>query len=61
MVERGGLENRYSACGIEGSNPSLSAQALTVSEGADIPNPVYLVIFIEGKFLRENLGSSLKL
>ena len=25
MVERGGLENRYSGFGIEGSNPSLSA------------------------------------
>ena len=25
MVERGGLENRYTFTGIEGSNPSLSA------------------------------------
>jgi hypothetical protein len=26
VVESGGLENRYPACGIEGSNPSLSAE-----------------------------------
>ncbi len=25
VVECGGLENRYTACGIGGSNPSLSA------------------------------------
>jgi hypothetical protein len=25
VVERGGLENRYTFTGIEGSNPSLSA------------------------------------
>ena len=28
MAERGGLENRYTRKGIEGSNPSLSANCL---------------------------------
>ena len=33
MVDRAGLENRYTRKGIEGSNPSLSASGFMVHSG----------------------------